>query len=125
MQAEKEKTERVTGLDRRTREEIAKWNQMTALRFQTGGRHQTFPASLRGILGTSDLTIVRSSDGSLSQSQLFKTPPSTTRMNLGNVSTHAEWSVARWSERVLLGDCMSKRDGHVCILRSMLHFGEV
>ena len=31
-----------------TREEIAKWNQMTALRFQTGGRHQTSPASLRG-----------------------------------------------------------------------------
>ena len=30
--------ERVTGLGRRTREEIAKWNQMTALRFQTGGR---------------------------------------------------------------------------------------
>ena len=28
----------VTGLGRRTREEIAKWNQMTALRFQTGGR---------------------------------------------------------------------------------------
>ena len=27
----------VTGLGRRTREEIAKWNQMTALRFQTGG----------------------------------------------------------------------------------------
>ena len=25
------------GLGRRTREEIAKWNQMTALRFQTGG----------------------------------------------------------------------------------------
>ena len=39
--------ERVTGLGRRTREEIAKWNQMTALRFQTGGRHQTSPASLR------------------------------------------------------------------------------
>ena len=32
-----DKTERVTGLGRRTREEIAKWNQMTALRFQTGG----------------------------------------------------------------------------------------
>ena len=45
---ENEKTERVTGLGRRTREEIAKWNQMTALRFQTGGRHQTSPASLRG-----------------------------------------------------------------------------
>ena len=45
---ENDKTERVTGLGRRTREEIAKWNQMTALRFQTGGRHQTFPASLRG-----------------------------------------------------------------------------
>ena len=39
--AENSKTERVTGLGRRTREEIAKWNQMTALRFQTGGRHQT------------------------------------------------------------------------------------
>ena len=42
------KTEGVTGLGRRTREEIAKWNQMTALRFETGGRHQTSPASLRG-----------------------------------------------------------------------------
>ena len=48
QQAEKEKTVRVTGLGRRTREVIAKWNQMTALRFQTGGRHQTFPAFLRG-----------------------------------------------------------------------------
>ena len=44
----KDKTERVIGLGRRTREEIAKWNQMTALRFQTGGRYQTSPASLRG-----------------------------------------------------------------------------
>ena len=35
--AEKDKTERVTGLGRRTREEIAKWNQMTALRFRQGG----------------------------------------------------------------------------------------
>ena len=49
QQAEKkDKTERVTGLGRRTREGIIKWNQMTALRFQTGGRHQTAPASLRG-----------------------------------------------------------------------------
>ena len=48
QQAEKDKTERVTGLGRRAREEIAKWNQMTALRFQTGGRHQTSPASLQG-----------------------------------------------------------------------------
>ena len=44
-------TKRVTGLDRRTREMIAKWNQMTALRFQTWGRHQTSPASLRGVNG--------------------------------------------------------------------------
>ena len=51
QQAENDKTERVTGLGRRTREEIAKWNQMTALRFQTGGRHQTSPASLRGQAG--------------------------------------------------------------------------
>ena len=48
QQAENDKTERVTALGRRTREEIAKWNQMTALRFQTVGRHQTSPASLRG-----------------------------------------------------------------------------
>ena len=33
----KDQTERVLGLGRRTREEIVKWNQMTALRFQTGG----------------------------------------------------------------------------------------
>ena len=48
-QKKKKKTGRVTGLGRRTREEIAKWNQMTAPRFQTGGRHQTSPASLRGL----------------------------------------------------------------------------
>ena len=30
------KTERVTGLSRKTRQEIAKWNQMTDLGFQTG-----------------------------------------------------------------------------------------
>ena len=33
----KDKTERVTGLGRKTREEIVKWNQMTAVRLQTGG----------------------------------------------------------------------------------------
>ena len=44
----KDKTERVTGLGRRASEEIAKWNQMTALKFQTWGRHQTSPASLQG-----------------------------------------------------------------------------
>ena len=48
QQAEKDQTERVTGLGRRTGEEIAKWNQVTALRFQTGERHQISPASLRG-----------------------------------------------------------------------------
>ena len=37
QQAEKDNTGRVTGLRRRTREEIAKWNHMTALRFQRGG----------------------------------------------------------------------------------------
>ena len=41
QQAGKDQIERVTGLGRRTREGIGKWNQMTALRFQTGGRHQT------------------------------------------------------------------------------------
>ena len=43
QQAEKDETERVTGLGRRTREEIAKWNQMTALRFQTGGETSDIP----------------------------------------------------------------------------------
>ena len=37
QQAEKDTKERVRELGRRTREEIAKWNQMTAVRFQTGG----------------------------------------------------------------------------------------
>ena len=46
----KDKTERITGLPRKTREEIVKWNQMTALRFQTGARHQTSSVSLRGPL---------------------------------------------------------------------------
>ena len=32
----KDKTERVIGLGRRTRDEIVKWNQMAALRFKTG-----------------------------------------------------------------------------------------
>ena len=31
----KNETERATALDRETREEIAKWNQITTLRFQT------------------------------------------------------------------------------------------
>ena len=44
QQAENDKTERVTGLGRRTREEIAKWNQMTALRFQTGGETSDIPS---------------------------------------------------------------------------------
>ena len=35
----------------KTRQEIEKGNQMTALRFQTGGGHQTSPASLRGVCG--------------------------------------------------------------------------
>ena len=47
----KDKTERVTGLGWRKREEIAKWDQMTALRFQTRGRHQTSPASRGGLGG--------------------------------------------------------------------------
>ena len=33
---------------KKIREEIEKGNEMTTLRFQTGGRHQTYPASLRG-----------------------------------------------------------------------------
>ena len=41
----KDKTERVIRLGRRTRKETVKWNQMTVLRFQTGGdiRHPQPP----------------------------------------------------------------------------------
>ena len=47
--ASTDKTERATGLGRRTREEISKSGiKLTALRFQTMGRHQKFPSSLRG-----------------------------------------------------------------------------
>ena len=40
----KEKTEKVTGLGRRKRDVIAKWNQMTALRFQTGEETSDIPS---------------------------------------------------------------------------------
>ena len=46
--AENKDSERVTRAGRRTRGEIEKWNQMEALRFQTEGRHRTYPASLGG-----------------------------------------------------------------------------
>ena len=40
--------EQRTRLWRRTKQQMGKGNQMTALRFQAGGKHQTFPASLPG-----------------------------------------------------------------------------
>ena len=43
MEQQAEKTEGVTGLGRRTREERVKWNQMTALRFETGGETSDIP----------------------------------------------------------------------------------
>ena len=49
QQAEKNKTERVTGLGRRTRGKIAKWNQMRALRFQTGGETSDIPGLPSGL----------------------------------------------------------------------------
>ena len=45
----RDKTEKANGSSRRTTKEIVKWNQMTALRFQTGRRHQTSLASLQGV----------------------------------------------------------------------------
>ena len=44
----KDRTERVARLSRRTRQDIVKCNQMTALRFQTGGQHQASLASFWG-----------------------------------------------------------------------------
>ena len=52
-----DKTERARGLGRKKTREIGKGNQMTALRFQTRGRHQTSTASLPGCeLETGHLT---------------------------------------------------------------------
>ena len=48
----KEKTEGATGQGRITREQIQKWNQMTALRSKTGGvGDQKRLASLRALFG--------------------------------------------------------------------------
>ena len=62
-QAEKDQTDRVTGLGRRTREEIAKWNQMTALKFQTDGdiRHPRPPFG--GALMVGDAMVGRGNAG--------------------------------------------------------------
>ena len=43
QQAEKDKIERVTGIGRRTREETAKWNQMTALMIPDRGKTSDIP----------------------------------------------------------------------------------
>ena len=43
QQAEKNPIERVTGQDRRTREELAKWDKITALRFQKKGETSNIP----------------------------------------------------------------------------------
>ena len=49
-QKKKEKIGTAMGVYRRTREDIVKWNQMTALRLQTGERHQRSLASLQGFI---------------------------------------------------------------------------
>ena len=49
--AEKDKTEIATGRGRRTREGIQKSGiKLTALRFQTGGRHQKSPGLPSGVV---------------------------------------------------------------------------
>ena len=45
----KDQTERVIGLGRRTSEETVKWNQMTALRFKTGGETSDIPGLPSGV----------------------------------------------------------------------------
>ena len=49
QKAVKDKTERATGLGRRTKEEWDQTDTVTALRFQTEWKHQKSPASLRGV----------------------------------------------------------------------------
>lgn len=47
-QQKNDKIEKARGLGRKNKRGDRKGNQMTALRFQTGGRYATSPASLRG-----------------------------------------------------------------------------
>ena len=47
-QQKEEETGRAKGLGRGSREETVKWNQRTVLRFRTGWRHETSPASPSG-----------------------------------------------------------------------------
>ena len=54
QQAGKDKTERVTGLGRKTRKEIVKWNQMTALRFRRGGETSDIPGLPSGVRAKND-----------------------------------------------------------------------
>jgi len=56
-QQKNDKTERARGLGRKTREEVGKGNQMTALRFQTGSEIRHPPASLWGSKTKSYLTL--------------------------------------------------------------------
>ena len=46
LSAQKRKTERAPELGRKSRAETEKWNKMTAMIFQAGVNHSTFPASL-------------------------------------------------------------------------------
>ena len=45
---EKRQDRQNNGRRQKSRNQVVKWNQMTALRLQTGRRHQTSPTSLRG-----------------------------------------------------------------------------
>ena len=51
---EKDKTERAIEQGGRTREEIAKWNQMRALRFQIGGETSDIPGLPSGDRNNND-----------------------------------------------------------------------
>ena len=54
QQAEKDKTKKITGLGRRTREEIAKWNQMTATLVEKAHKARTrwYRGSFRRFINT-------------------------------------------------------------------------
>ena len=48
QQAAKKKIRQKEKQDKAEKQEIVKWNRMTAMRFQIGGRHQKSPVSLGG-----------------------------------------------------------------------------
>ena len=69
----KDETERVTGLSKRRREEMIKWNQITALRFQVEGGGETSDIPSLSLEGTS-LGLGKGKDSPTGLGDFFPSP---------------------------------------------------